>query len=65
MTSKEIITRLIDEHHINGEEAYILINDILRGEMVSTYEILQSKTTAPWWNIQTSTHDLSTNTISK
>ena len=41
MTSKEIIVKLIDEHLINGEEAYVLMNDVLKGEMVAANEILR------------------------
>lgn len=40
MTSKEIIIRLIDNKTINGEEAYLLINDILKAEMVAVNEAL-------------------------
>lgn len=52
MTSKEIIVRLIDESKITGEEAYVLLNDIFKGEMVAVNEILkQSKTldNGNWW----------------
>ena len=35
MTSKEIICKLIDERLINGEEAYTLLNDVLKGEIVN------------------------------
>lgn len=41
MTSKEIITRLIDEKLINGEEAYVLINDIVQAELVASMKILK------------------------
>lgn len=43
MTSKEIIIKLIDEKKINGEEAYILLNDILQSEMLETYKALENK----------------------
>ena len=38
MTSKDIISRLIDDHLITGEEAYVLMNDTLRGEMTKLLE---------------------------
>ena len=40
MTSQQIIIRLIDEKLINGEEAYTLLNDILKGEIVNCWETL-------------------------
>lgn len=43
MTSKEIIIKLIDEKKIDGEQAYILINDILQSEMLETYKALENK----------------------
>lgn len=43
MTSKEIIIKLIDEKKINGEEAYVLLNDILQSEMLETYKTLENK----------------------
>lgn len=53
MTSKDIIIRLIDESKITGEEAYVLLNDIFKGEMVAVNEILHksSKTldSGNWW----------------
>lgn len=42
MTSKEIITRLIDEKLINGEEAYTLINDVIIAEVVDSIKTLNS-----------------------
>ncbi len=44
MTSKEIITNLIDEHKITGEEAYVLMNDILKGELTNVWTLLNDKT---------------------
>lgn len=41
MTSKEIIVKLIDEHLIDGEQAYVLINDIVQAEMVATMKLLK------------------------
>lgn len=43
MTSKEIIINLINEQKINGEEAYVLLNDILQSEMLETYKALENK----------------------
>ena len=43
MTSKEIIINLINEKKINGEEAYVLLNDILQSEMLETYKALENK----------------------
>ena len=44
MTSKEIITNLIDEHKITGEEAYVLMNDVLKGELTNVWTLLNDKT---------------------
>ena len=41
MTSKDIIVRLIDEGKITGEEAYVLLNDIFKAEMVAVNETLK------------------------
>ena len=41
MTSKDIVTRLIDEKLISGEEAYTLINDLVQAEMVATMKLLK------------------------
>lgn len=52
MTSKDIIIRLIDEKSISGEEAYVLLNDILKGEMVAVNQTLKttiSPSTDRWW----------------
>lgn len=43
MTSKDIIIKLIDEKKINGEEAYVILNDILQSEMLETYKALENK----------------------
>ena len=40
MTSKDIIIKLIDDKVITGEEAYLLINDVLKAEMVAVNEAL-------------------------
>ena len=42
MSSKEIIIKLIDEKLISGEEAYVLINDIIQGELTESWKILNS-----------------------
>ena len=42
MSSKQIITRLIDEHLISGEEAYTLMNDIIVGEIKRASDSLGS-----------------------
>ena len=42
MTSKEIITNLIDQRLISGEEAYILINDIVQAEIVATMKLMDN-----------------------
>lgn len=50
MTSKDIIVRLIDNKSITGEEAYTLLNDILKGEMVAVHEVLNpSPSLTPWY----------------
>lgn len=41
MTSKQIIVKLIDNHTLTGEEAYILINDVLKDEIVAVNETLK------------------------
>ena len=45
MTSKEIITRLIDEKLITGEEAYVLINDIIAAELMESIKTLKEADT--------------------
>ena len=40
MSSREIIIRLINEHLVSGEEAFILINDIVASEMQEALELL-------------------------
>lgn len=47
MTSKEIIIKLIDSKAITGEEAYLLINDVLKAEMVAINEALGKIKTQP------------------
>ena len=42
-TSKDIVIRLIDQKLISGEEAYVLLNDILQSEMLETYKALENK----------------------
>lgn len=44
MTSKDIIIKLIDEDKITGEEAYMLLNDIFKAEMVAVNETLKEAT---------------------
>ena len=44
MTSKDIIIKLIDNNYITGEEAYVLLNDVLKGEMVAVNESLRFNT---------------------
>lgn len=41
MTSKDIIIKLIDSQTITGEEAYVLMNDVLKGEMVAVNEVFK------------------------
>lgn len=55
MTSKEIITNLIDEHKITGEEAYVLMNDILKGELTNVWTLLNDKTSTVTPSIWTTT----------
>lgn len=57
MTSKEIVCRLIDEDKINGEEAYILLNDILKAEMQEVWKTLEQskKSLTPIWTDYTTT----------
>lgn len=39
-TAKEIFVRLVDEKHIDGEEAYVLLNAILQSEMIEAWKVL-------------------------
>lgn len=41
MTSREIIIELIDKKLINGEQAFVLINDIIKGELMEAWDTLQ------------------------
>ena len=45
MTSREIVERLINEHVINGEEAFTLINDICKNEMYDVWKTLEGSKT--------------------
>lgn len=50
MTSREIVERLINQHVINGEEAFTLINDICKNEMYDVWKTLEGSkinTTTP------------------
>lgn len=50
MTSREIIIKLIDERQISGEEAFILINDIVAAEIYEATKTLfesKSKSSTP------------------
>ena len=42
MTSREIIIKLVDEHLINGEEAFTLINDIVAAEIKEALETINA-----------------------
>lgn len=67
MTSKDIIIKLIDNKSITGEETYVLLNDILKGEMVAVNEALTNVKPNPWVQLGYTniSSDTSTNTISK
>lgn len=51
MTSREIVERLINEHVINGEEAFTLINDICKNEIYDVWKTLEGSKTysIPTW----------------
>lgn len=42
MTSREIIIDLIDKQIINGQDAFTLINDLLKAEMLEAWETLNA-----------------------
>lgn len=42
MTSREIIIDLIDKEIINGEQAFTLINDLLKAELLEAWETLNA-----------------------
>ena len=42
MTSREIIIDLIDKKIVNGEQAFTLINDLLKAEMLEAWETLNA-----------------------
>lgn len=78
MTSKEIIIKLIDTKKITGEEAYTLLKDILKGEMLAFNEALKnipsinipytSPETTPYttpWTTYSSTFDNACQNISE
>ena len=50
MTSREIVQRLIDDHIINGEEAFTLINDICKNEMYDVWKTLEGNNKQNVWN---------------
>lgn len=43
MSSREIVQRLIDEKLLSGEEAFTLINDLCKAEMLDTWQMLEGK----------------------
>ena len=42
MTSREIIIELIDKQIINGQEAFTLINDLLKAELLEAWDTLNA-----------------------
>ena len=42
MTSREIIIDLIDKQIINGQDAFTLINDLLKAELLEAWETLNT-----------------------
>ena len=42
MTSREIIIDLIDKQIINGQDAFTLINDLLKAELLEAWETLNA-----------------------
>lgn len=42
MTSREIIIDLVDKKIINGEQAFTLINDLLKAELLEAWETLNA-----------------------
>ena len=45
MGSRDIIIKLLNEHLITGEEAFVLINDVLQSEMLEAWKALNNKST--------------------
>ena len=43
MTSRQIIIDLVDKQLINGEEAFVLINDVLQSEILESWKTLNDK----------------------
>ena len=58
MTSREIIIDLIDRQIIDGEKAFILINDLLQSEMMEAWKVLDDskkaskKNNLDWLQVQ-------------
>ena len=58
MTSREIIIDLINRQIINGEQAFTLINDLLKSEMMEAWKILDEskksskKNNLDWLQVQ-------------
>lgn len=42
-TSRQIIIDLIDKKVINGEQAFVLINDIIQSEILESWKTLNNK----------------------
>lgn len=42
MTSREIIINLIDKQIINGQDAFTLINDLLKAELLEAWDTLNA-----------------------
>lgn len=67
MTSREIIISLIDQKVINGEQAFVLINDIIAAELLESIKTLKEsdkKDTIVWNNGWSTTIPTYTPTIS-
>lgn len=43
MNSRQIIIDLIDKQIINGEQAFVLINDVLQSEILESWKALNNK----------------------
>lgn len=63
MTAKDIISRLIDDKVINGEEAFILIEAI--NKPTTIYQPYEIKPYNPWWKDYSITCSNANNLVSK
>lgn len=59
MTSRQIIIDLVDKQLITGEEAFVLINDVLQSEILESWKALNNKSNSDLLNLDGSKQEKS------